>query len=109
MAQASHLGRVSSLAQPCSSSVESTSRRASAVAAHSSLKNVKGLTLTSSLDGVSQKEALRRSTFGSSSVTGGGRKAVVCMAAGGVLSFSYTNLRIYIVVLDVSQEYFGKI
>lgn len=88
MAQASHLG-TSAVVQPCSCrDVEGTSRRSttSSVASFAGLKNAKSIPLASSLgDSAAQRDALRRSAFGSASVTTGGRKAVVCMAAEGKL------------------------
>lgn len=87
--QASHLG-TSIAVQPCSCrDVEGPSKRVtSGVASFSGLSTAaKCIPLSSSLgdSAAAQRHALRRPAFGSSSVTSGGRKAVVCMAGEGTL------------------------
>lgn len=83
MAQATRLGQASALAQPCTCrDVEGTSRRpAASMGSFCGLRNVGHLPLSSAGDCAAQKEALKRSVFGSSSVTSGARKPVVAMAS----------------------------
>uniref|UniRef100_A0A7I4F197 Elongation factor G, mitochondrial n=1 Tax=Physcomitrium patens TaxID=3218 RepID=A0A7I4F197_PHYPA len=96
VAQASHLG-ASALAQSCSCrDVEGTAKRATgSVSSFTGLKkNARGMPLcASSSDCAFQRDALRRSAFGSSSVAGGGRKAVVCMAAEEKREFPLSDYR----------------
>lgn len=83
IAQASRLGQASALVQSCSCrDVEGTSRRpVGGVGSFSGLKNVRDLPLSSVVgDCASQREALKRPAFATSSVNTGGRKAVVAMA-----------------------------
>jgi hypothetical protein len=97
MAQAGRLG-AAAVVQPCSCrDAEGTSRRAStaSVASLAGLKSAKSIPLASSLgESAAQRDALRRSAFATSSVTTGGRKAVVCMAAEGnlPLPFQFSQL-----------------
>lgn len=89
--------QASAAVQPCfCRDVETPSKRtAGSVAAFSGLGNAAKYTPLSSCLGDSaaaQRDALRRSAYGSSSsVTSGGRKAVVCMA-GEVGTSAFTRL-----------------
>ncbi|KAG0617571.1 hypothetical protein M758_5G199900 [Ceratodon purpureus] len=85
MAQTSHLGRSSALAQPCACrDVEGTSRTPTAASfgSFSGLRDVRDLPLSSSVtDSASYREALKRSSFTMSSATSCARKPGVAVAS----------------------------